>query len=451
MDRTFVLFTVAILTSASPSLAAGGPAIVSVAAAVETPPLFDDKAGGKANADDPAIWVHPTDPAVSLILGTKKTAGLAVYDLAGRERQSIAPPGAPSAGDSAGRFNNVDVIYGFALGGRRVDLAVVTDRGRDRIRFYAIDPRAARGQAPPLTDVTAAAAPLVFAADAAEVNAQATAYGLAVRGPRRHGPALVFASRRHRAEVATLALEATADGHVTYRRVDTLRLPTTFALPDGTSWSPCEDDDGVAPQVEGMVVDTERDVLYLAQEDVGIWAVPLGDRRRAPRLVDRVREFGVPYDRAPDPAEGGFTCAIRFDRDPGFGGAHLSADAEGLTIYYGAHHRGYLLASSQGDSTFAVYDRNGDNAYLGGFRVADSGAIDGADHSDGAAVINVPLGRAFPRGLFVTQDGDDTPIVRDPGGSPRVVTGFKLVPWEDIASAFACPLAVDPRGHDPRD
>lgn len=30
---------------------------------VETPPLFDDEAGGNANGDDPAIWVHPTSPA----------------------------------------------------------------------------------------------------------------------------------------------------------------------------------------------------------------------------------------------------------------------------------------------------------------------------------------------------------------------------------------------------
>jgi 3-phytase len=34
-------------------------------------------------ADDPAIWVHPVDPALSLVLGTDKKGGLNVFDLEG--------------------------------------------------------------------------------------------------------------------------------------------------------------------------------------------------------------------------------------------------------------------------------------------------------------------------------------------------------------------------------
>src|SRR5262245_31952618 len=57
----------------------------SVAATVETDPVPHD---GDA-ADDPAIWVHPTDPAKSVILGTDKRGGLALYDLAGRQIQYL--------------------------------------------------------------------------------------------------------------------------------------------------------------------------------------------------------------------------------------------------------------------------------------------------------------------------------------------------------------------------
>jgi myo-inositol-hexaphosphate 3-phosphohydrolase len=83
---------------ASPTPAARKPApiaVPSVGATIETPALLDDDAGGHANGDDPAIWVHPSQPAASLVIVTKKNAGLSVYDLAGQELQAIAPPAAP--------------------------------------------------------------------------------------------------------------------------------------------------------------------------------------------------------------------------------------------------------------------------------------------------------------------------------------------------------------------
>src|SRR5262245_14639042 len=130
-------------------LAAPG-AHAQVKATLETAPLYDDAAGGDANADDPAIWVNTANRARSLVIGTKKNAGLDVYDLQGRTLQSI--PAAP------GRFNNVDVVK---LGKR--DLVVASDRGLDKLRIFAIDPNSLK-----LTDVTAANAPLVFSASPAE-------------------------------------------------------------------------------------------------------------------------------------------------------------------------------------------------------------------------------------------------------------------------------------------
>ena len=40
----------------------------------------------KFDTDDPAIWLHPTDPAQSLIIGTDKdeNGGLYVFDLNGK-------------------------------------------------------------------------------------------------------------------------------------------------------------------------------------------------------------------------------------------------------------------------------------------------------------------------------------------------------------------------------
>jgi 3-phytase len=167
-----------------------------------------------------------------------------------------------------------------------------------------------------------------------------------------------------------------------------------------------------------------------------------------PVLVDRVREYGVPWEFDEEQEE----CVILYEQDPGFGGQHLAADAEGLTIYYGPKLEGYVLASSQGDGTFVVYERKDDNAHLGSFEVSTASRrdIDGVQASDGAAVINVPLNPTFPAGLLVVHDGENTPEVLNDAGEVRPNTNFKFIRWDNIARAFDPPLLIDPYGWDPR-
>ncbi|MEU9052310.1 phytase [Streptomyces sp. NPDC048384] len=418
---------------------ASAPQPVSVSARVETPAVHDDEAGGNADADDPAVWVDPRDAGRSLVISTLKEAGLDVYGLDGKRLQHIAAPAAPGEDAAPGRFNNVDVVYGFELGGKKTDLALVSDRGRDRVRAYAIDPAAVAAGRPPLKDVTAAGVAPVFAASEAEVDDQRTAYGLAAFSDDDN--AYVAVSRRSETRVRLLQLED-RDGRVGYKAEDTLDLPGSFTLPNGKSWTPCADP-GDHAQVEGMVVDQEEHVLYAAQEDVGLWRVDLDDEEFGrPKLIDRVREYGTPWTYDAEEEE----CVIDTAGDPGFGGEHLSADAEGATIYHAADGKGYLLASSQGDNTFAVYERQGRNAYLGSFTVTDSAATDGVQHSDGAAVVNVPLGRSFPKGLLVTHDGEAAPADGDREG-----TNFKFTRWDSVATAFPKPLTIDTTSFDPRD
>ena len=136
------------------------------------------------------------------------------------------------------------------------------------------------------------------------------------------------------------------------------------------------------------------------------------------------------------------------DQVKDLGGTHLTNDVEGLTIYYGANGTGYLLASSQGDNTFVAYTREGDNEYVGNFAVGNNGSIDSVQESDGADVINVPLGANFPFGLFVTQDGDNEPATIVDG--ENINSNFKLVPWENIANTFSNPLNIDTTSYNPR-
>ncbi|MEV5089833.1 phytase [Streptomyces griseoincarnatus] len=434
-------FALSSLTSLATAfaLAAGPVAPVTVAATVETPVVFDDEAGGSADADDPAVWVDPENPGRSIVIGTLKEAGLDVYGLNGRRLQHIAAPQAPHEDAKTGRFNNVDIVYGFDLDGESTDLALVSDRGRDRVRAFAIDPAAVAAGKPPLKDVTAPDVAPVFAADEAGVDDQRTSYGLSAFTDDDDAYAVV--SQREETRLRLLQLED-RDGLVGYETEDTLDLPSTFTLPDGTDWVPCADP-GENPQVEGMAVDQEEHVLYAAQETVGLWRIELDDEEfEDPELIDRVREYGTPwtYDTAEE------ECVLDTENDPGFGGDHLSADAEGVTVYHAEDGEGYVLASSQGDDTFAVYERDGDNDYLGSFSVGDGPMTDGVQHSDGSTVVNVPLGRNFPKGMLITHDGEATPVDGDREG-----TNFKFTRWDAVADAFPEPLTVDTDSFDPRD
>ena len=83
------------------------------------------------DTDDPAIWINAADPAQSLIIGTDKDSdgALYVYNLDGKIVRRI--------GDLK-RPNNVDVGYGLRLGGRPVDIAIATERERQRLRVFAL-------------------------------------------------------------------------------------------------------------------------------------------------------------------------------------------------------------------------------------------------------------------------------------------------------------------------
>ncbi|MFG2982231.1 phytase [Streptomyces sp. NPDC048258] len=388
----------------------------------ETAPLYDDEAGGNANADDPAIWRNAADPGRSLVLATAKEGGLRVYDLDAQQVQAVPAPSGPAPGDAPGRFNNVDLVHGLRLSTGRVDLAVTSDRGNDRLRFYRIDPARPGG---PLTDVTDPAVRPVFSADQAEVNEQRTAYGLATWTDRATGRAYALVSRRETTTIALLELVATGSGTVDYRKVRTLDLPSSFRLPDGASWTPCLEP-GELPQVEGMVVDPADGTLYAGQEDIGIWRLR-ADLTTTPQLIDKVREYGRPgtYDEETEECAPG--------PDPGFGGRRLAADVEGLTLITQPDGDGYLLASSQGDNTFAAYDRevDEDNEYEGGFRIPASGTLDGSEECDGAAALNAPLGSKYPKGLLVVQDGHETPQA-----TARTATGFKFVDLGKVLQAL---------------
>ncbi|HEU5060189.1 MAG TPA: phytase [Kofleriaceae bacterium] len=159
----------------------------------------------------------------------------------------------------------------------------------------------------------------------------------------------------------------------------------------------------VGSQVEGCVADDELGDLYVGEEEVGIWR----------------------YPAEPDGGDERVQIAAAGD-------GTLVADVEGLAIYPGRDGDGYLIASSQGDSTFSVYGRR-DGAHVFRFAVVGEGAVDGVSETDGIDVARGSLGDAFPDGLFVAQDDDND------GANQN----FKLVSWGEIAAAADPPLFVE--------
>lgn len=309
-------------------------------------------------ADDPAIWIHPRDPALSLVLGTDKRGGLHTYNMDGSELQAVAPDARP---------NNVDVLYDFPLGGKTVDLAVASaqaPRESRGVKVWVIDAATRR-----LQDVTDGGAIPVFGGE--------TPYGVCAYHSARTGRFHVFVTGRD-GRVEQIELKAKGPASIGGTKVRALSVGST---------------------AEGCVADNEGGFFYLAEEVVGIWKFGAEPESGAGRIVARVGENG------------------------------LVDDIEGLTLYETARGRGYLIASSQGNDSYKVYEREGENRYVLTIDPVD-GRIDDVDHTDGIAVTNCPTSRQLARGTFIVQDGHNS------GGNQN----FKLYGWEDIAGAT---LAVD--------
>lgn len=301
-------------------------------------------------ADDPAIWIHPGDPAQSRVLATNKKQGLLSYDLQGRQRQLL----------EVGRLNNVDLRQRVRLGGREFDLAVATQRDENALAIFEID---GTGEL----------------RDAGRVATELDAiYGTCLYQPD-DGGLEVFANDK--------------DGRFVQYRIDHAdgkfvgRLLRRFAT---------------ASQPEGCVADDRSGRLFFGEEDRGIWAMAADAAARGPAARPRLI---MPV------------------------GARLVADVEGLALYHGAR-ASYLIASSQGNSSFVVLDARPPHAYRGAFRVgidADAG-IDGVSDTDGLDVTAVDLGGPYGVGMLVAQDG----YKRLPDGAQN----FKYIAWRDIARAL---------------
>ncbi|MEC4572527.1 phytase [Streptomyces virginiae] len=201
----------AVLATLALPAAPAHAAAASVTATVETAPVSHS---GDA-ADDPAIWVHPTDPAKSVVVATDKKGALEVYDMTGARIQRIT-------GDYG---NNVDL---------RGNIVVSADDeaadGNGALHVYRIDP--ATRQVKRLRDIPT----------------EVTAHGICLYTSPASGKLYAFPnSTSGRVEQWELSVKGDA---VT---------ATSVRLWDAGS------------AVEGCYADETTGKLYLGEEDVGVW------------------------------------------------------------------------------------------------------------------------------------------------------------------------------------
>lgn len=287
--------------------------IVRVAPAVITQPTEHD-------TDDPAIWIHPQDPAQSLVIGTDKEAGGAIYayDLDGKIVRKTAPLERP---------NNVDVEYGFQLSGLAIDIAVATERLNSRLRIFRL---------PDLTPVDGGGLEMFQGETGPEFRAL---MGIGLYKRPTDGAIFAIVGRKSGPTDGTYLwqylLEDNGDGTVK------ATLVRKFGAYSGKQ------------EIEAIAVDDDLGYVYYSDEMVGI------------------RKYYA------DPDKGNVELAL-------FGTEGFTEDHEGISIYQLTDSTGYILVSDQQADCFQIFTREGndgnphDHRHVGTFY----GSTEGSDGSD---------------------------------------------------------------------
>lgn len=311
--------------------------IETISPVVSTEPTQHD-------TDDPAIWLHPTDPSKSLIIGTDKNVdgALYVYDLNGKIIEDKVVR-------NLKRPNNVDVEYGLILNSTPVDIAVTTERYENRLRIFS------------LPDMK----------------------------PIDNGGISVFENQQKRAPMGIALYKRPSDGHI-FAVVGRKEGPT-----DGSYiWQYLLEDDGTGQvkgtkvrelgiwsgikEIEAIVVDDALGYVYYCDENVGI------------------RKYYA------DPEREGASEELAL-----FGTDGFMEDREGISIYAVTDSTGYILVSDQQANKFHIFKREGEpgNSHQHErVKIVKVSTIE----SDGSDVTSVALSKLFPKGLFVAMSDNQT-------------------------------------------
>lgn len=292
------------------------------------------------DTDDPAIWYNSANPEKSLVLGTDKgdsTGGIFVFDLEGKMDPSLSIR-------NLSRPNNIDVEYGFHFRGDLVDIAVFTERGKDRIRVISLpDCRFIDNGGIPVFEDDSQRSPMGISLYKNKNNEVFAFVG------RKDGPAKGYLYQYKLEE---------QDSFVVAQKMRSLGKYSG------------------KKEIESIVVDDELGYVYYSDETVG------------------VRKYYA------DAGKGNEELAL-------FAQSGIKEDHEGLSICAEKNGTGYIILSDQKANKFHLFAREGtknnphDHQLV---RIVKAKT----KSSDGSEILNRPLNDIFSKGIFVAMSSDRT-------------------------------------------
>ena len=263
-----------------------------------------------------------------------------------------APMGALYVYDLQGKFVHrserlnhpvgVSVRYGIPLStGEVVDVVGCGIRSTNEIKIFKIDPETRN-----LIDITSSEGILS--------GYDSRTYGMCLYKRLSDGQLFAFVSRKETDHIHQIQLDDDGSGKIKGM------LVRKFGLKQQKSF------------VEGMVADDEYGYLYCS------------DERNA------ILKYHADPSREQDP----FIQAFGIEDK-------IHGDREGLALYKQPNGLGYVVVSSQGNSTFKIYKREENNAFVKSIILHD------VWKTDGIAITSTPIPPYYPTGVFAAHNDSD--------------------------------------------
>lgn len=297
------------------------------------------------DTDDPAIWVNPSDPSKSIIIGTDKDVDGALYafDLEGKIIADKTVVGLK-------RPNNVDIAYGLVVAGDTLDIAVTGERFTHNMRIFSL---------PDMKPIDGGGIPVFEGETGVEFR---DLMGVALYKRPSDGAIFAIMGRKtgptDGSYLWQYLLEGTAEGTVK------ATLVRKFGNYSGIK------------EIEAIAVDHELGYVYCSDETVG------------------VRKYYA------DPDKGNDELAL-------FGTTGFTNDHEGISIFNSGEGKGFILVSDQQANQFQIFAREGSAENPHEHNVLKVIKVS-TNESDGSEISNVAFNATFKNGIFVAMSDNRT-------------------------------------------
>jgi len=240
---------------------------------------------------------------------------------------------------------NVDIAYNFRLGGVDTDFICYNDRTNNTIVFYKINPSTRE---------------LSTAGSFSDGGMTGGNYGLCLYKSPYTGKYFVFCS----SQTGVMKQWELYDNSGSFGAVGDTHVRT---------WT-------MGTITEGLVADYETAILYISVEDVGVY------------------EIGAEPDAGTSPSA---IASMQIGQNG------LTADLEGIAIYYKSNGEGYIVISNQLQNDYPFFKREGSHDYI------KTIGVTGSSDGDGVDITNVNFVSSFPQGFLAVHNGTSTIILVD--------------------------------------